>query len=50
MRDVPRRAGWAFFLTMFSHAVKYAAFRRKAMYTNPKKGPIHYRSPSKMLW
>ena len=30
--------------------LKYAAFLRKRHYTNPKKGPIHYRAPSKILW
>jgi len=28
----------------------YAAFRRKRMNTQPKRGPIHYRAPSKILW
>ena len=31
-------------------AVKYAAFLRKRTNTNPKFGPIHYRSPAKILW
>ena len=30
--------------------MKFNAFLRKRMNTNPKKGPIHYRSPSKILW
>ena len=30
--------------------VKYAAFLRKRTNTNPKFGPIHYRSPAKILW
>ena len=30
--------------------MKYAAFLRKRTNTNPKFGPIHYRSPSKILW
>lgn len=25
-------------------------FLNKRMNTNPKKGPIHYRAPSRMLW
>merc|ERR1712238_606531 len=29
---------------------KYAQFRRKAMNTNPRKGPFHYKSPAKMVW
>merc|ERR1712232_798546 len=30
--------------------LKYANFRRKRMNSNPKQGPLHYRSPSKILW
>ena len=30
--------------------MKYAAFLRKRTNTNPKFGPIHYRSPAKILW
>lgn len=30
--------------------VKFMQFLRKRMNTNPKKGPIHYRSPSRILW
>merc|ERR1719482_793033 len=30
--------------------IKYAEFRRKRMNSNPKTGPLHYRSPSKILW
>merc|ERR1712060_378412 len=30
--------------------LKYAAFRRKRMNSNPKHGPLHYRSPAKILW
>lgn len=30
--------------------LKYAAFLRKRTNTNPKRGPIHYRSPSRILW
>jgi len=30
--------------------VKYLAFLRKRMNVNPKKGPIHFRAPSKILW
>lgn len=29
---------------------KYLAFLRKRMATNPKKGPIHYRSPARIFW
>merc|ERR1712137_1263052 len=29
---------------------KYAEFKRKRMNSNPKTGPLHYRSPSKILW
>lgn len=31
-------------------AVKFMYFLRKRMNTNPKKGPIHYRAPSRILW
>jgi len=30
--------------------VKYLAFLRKRCNINPKKGPIHFRAPSKILW
>jgi len=30
--------------------VKYAQFRRKKMNTNPRKGPFHFKSPSRMVW
>merc|ERR550514_1347247 len=30
--------------------VKWAEFRRKRHQGNPKKGPFHYRAPSKILW
>ncbi|CAB9514851.1 60S ribosomal protein L13a (Fragment) [Seminavis robusta] len=29
---------------------KYAQFRRKAMNTNPRKGPFHYKSPARIVW
>merc|ERR1712003_545144 len=29
---------------------KYAMFKKKRMNSNPKQGPLHYRSPSKILW
>uniref|UniRef100_A0A7S1TDT8 60S ribosomal protein L13a n=1 Tax=Compsopogon caeruleus TaxID=31354 RepID=A0A7S1TDT8_9RHOD len=29
---------------------KYLIFLRKRMNTNPTRGPIHFRSPSKMFW
>eukprot|EP01129_Flabellula_baltica_P015518 TRINITY_DN7937_c0_g1_i1.p1 TRINITY_DN7937_c0_g1~~TRINITY_DN7937_c0_g1_i1.p1 ORF type:complete len:205 (+),score=52.96 TRINITY_DN7937_c0_g1_i1:50-664(+) len=29
---------------------KYLSFLRKRTNTNPKKGPIHFRAPSKILW
>lgn len=31
-------------------AVKFHAFLRKRMNTNPKRGPIHYRNPARILW
>lgn len=30
--------------------VKFMQFLNKRNNTNPKKGPIHYRAPSRMLW
>ncbi|KAH8061499.1 hypothetical protein JL722_4127 [Aureococcus anophagefferens] len=30
--------------------VKFTAFLKKRTNTNPKRGPIHYRSPARMLW
>ncbi|EGZ21090.1 hypothetical protein PHYSODRAFT_285558, partial [Phytophthora sojae] len=30
--------------------VKFFQFLNKRTATNPKKGPIHYRAPSRMLW
>merc|ERR1712151_8337 len=30
--------------------VKYAQFRRKRMNTNPRRGPFHFKSPSRMVW
>lgn len=35
---------------MSACTVKYAAFLRKRTNTNPKFGPVHYRSPAKILW
>ena len=31
-------------------STEWARFRRKRTNTNPKRGPIHFRAPSKMLW
>lgn len=30
--------------------MKYERFLRKRMNTQPKKGPIHFRAPSRILW
>jgi len=38
---------------IFSHfdlLVRYLSFLRKRKNTNPKKGPLHFRAPSKILW
>lgn len=35
---------------MVRNRVKYAQFRNKAMNTNPRKGPFHYKSPARMVW
>merc|ERR1711874_51632 len=36
--------------SLYRNKLKYAEFRRKKMNSNPKQGPLHYRSPSKILW
>ncbi|CAJ1377238.1 unnamed protein product [Effrenium voratum] len=36
--------------SLYRNKLKYANFRRKHMNSNPKQGPLHYRSPSKILW
>ena len=36
--------------TFMRNKLKYAAFLRKRTNTNPKFGPVHYRSPAKILW
>merc|ERR1712060_1018278 len=36
--------------SLYRNKLKYANFRRKHMNSQPKKGPLHYRSPSKILW
>ena len=36
--------------TLIRNRLKYMIFLRKRKNTNPKKGPFHYRSPSKILW
>ncbi len=30
--------------------MKYDRFLRKRMNTNPRRGPYHYRAPSRILW
>lgn len=32
------------------HLVKYLAFLRKRMNTNPSRGPYHFRAPSRIFW
>jgi large subunit ribosomal protein L13Ae len=34
----------------FRGKIKYMDFLRKRMSTNPKKGPIHFRCPSRIVW
>jgi large subunit ribosomal protein L13Ae len=34
----------------YRNKLKYMDFLRKRMSTNPKKGPIHFRAPSRMVW
>jgi len=36
--------------SLYRNKLKYAEFRRKRMNSNPKKGPFHFRAPSKILW
>merc|ERR1711937_627335 len=36
--------------SLYRNKIKYAEFRRKRMNSNPKTGPLHYRSPSNILW
>jgi large subunit ribosomal protein L13Ae len=36
--------------SLFRNQVKFHRFLRKRMLTNPQKGPIHYRSPSRIFW
>ena len=31
-------------------AVKFLAFLRKRMNTNPSRGPYHFRAPSRIFW
>uniref|UniRef100_A0AAV1VD42 60S ribosomal protein L13a n=1 Tax=Peronospora matthiolae TaxID=2874970 RepID=A0AAV1VD42_9STRA len=44
--------GWlAFvFITDVRNKVKFLQFLNERTATNPKKGPVHYRAPSRMLW
>merc|ERR1712083_556049 len=36
--------------SLYRAKLKYAMFKKKRMNSNPKTGPLHYRSPSKILW
>eukprot|EP00310_Coccolithus_braarudii_P000473 CAMPEP_0183360320 /NCGR_PEP_ID=MMETSP0164_2-20130417/54887_1 /TAXON_ID=221442 /ORGANISM="Coccolithus pelagicus ssp braarudi, Strain PLY182g" /LENGTH=201 /DNA_ID=CAMNT_0025534653 /DNA_START=29 /DNA_END=634 /DNA_ORIENTATION=+ len=36
--------------SLFRNKLKFQAFLRKRTNTNPKKGPIHYKSPARMFW
>merc|ERR1712039_236406 len=36
--------------SLYRNKLKFAEFRRKKMNSNQKHGPLHYRSPSKILW
>ena len=35
---------------IFCISVKYLDYLRKRMNTNPKRGPYHFRAPSKIFW
>lgn len=36
--------------SLMRNKMKWARFRRKRTNTNPKRGPLHFRAPSRMLW
>ena len=36
--------------SLMRNKMKWTRFRRKRTNTNPKRGPLHFRAPSKMLW
>lgn len=36
--------------TLYRNRLKYTAFLRKRMNSNPRRGPFHLRAPSKILW
>merc|ERR1712094_119825 len=36
--------------SLYRNKLKWAAFMKKGTNSSPKKGPLHYRSPSKILW
>merc|ERR1711890_9316 len=36
--------------SFYRNKLKYMEFLRKRMNTNPKKGPYHFRAPSKIFW
>merc|ERR1711894_116086 len=36
--------------SFYRNKLKYQEFLRKRMNTNPKKGPYHFRAPSKIFW
>merc|ERR1711871_686083 len=36
--------------SMMRNKMKWARFRRKRTNTNPKRGPIHFRAPSRIVW
>lgn len=42
---------WCMKLTdLLCEIVKYLAFLRKRMNTNPSRGPYHFRAPSRIFW
>jgi large subunit ribosomal protein L13Ae len=36
--------------SLFRNKVKFAEFLRKRLLTNPTRGHVHYRAPSRMFW
>jgi len=36
--------------SLYRNMLKYMEFKRKRMNSNPRKGPIHFRAPSRIFW
>ena len=46
----PSPACWIVSRSVYRNKIIFHRFLRKRTLTNPKRGPIHFRSPSKILW